>query len=196
MYYLGIDGGLAGYLALIDDKSNVIGSWPMPLDKRRKFDPRGVWDLFQKIEGIAVEQFEDVTVGLEGLLSLPSDTNRTKLLLDKYAENHSKETLAEIYKNLKRTDGRKGSVTMGSNHGALIGCLCAMGWKYVIPSPRSWQSVMWKCCSSKGPAKMKSYEVAQMLWPKEDLCTGKRQGFNDGKVDALCVAEYTRRLLK
>jgi len=191
-YFLVIDPGIKGFLALIDEKSNIIGSWPMPIDKNRKFCAIETWKLLKQIDDIAANEFEEIVCCLEGLLSLPSDTMKVTQLIKQIEENPSKQLFDDVYKELKKTDGRVGTKTMATNWGVLRGQIVALGWRNFTPSPRSWQAVIHKG-QSGATAKIRGYNFCRSLWPDEDLSTGKRRGFNDNKTDSLCIAEYIRR---
>jgi hypothetical protein len=191
MYYLGIDPGIKGALALLSSSGQSVSTHKMPLDKTRKFCPQATWKLIKEIDAIAANDFEEVTACIEGLLSLPSDTNKIAKLFDSYEILPRCCIADEIKKQLKKTDGRVGSVTMGKNFGILIGQIAAIGWRYTITSPRSWQSVIHKGISGKN-TKIKSYNFVKSIFPDVDV-SKRGGGFDDGKADALCIAEYCRR---
>ena len=196
MVTLGIDPGLAGFLILLDGSGQIMSGWKMPLDARRKFDPVALWRVFKEIEEIAAGEFQSVQVALEGLLSLPSDTNKITKLVAEIEKAPTPELFDEVRRELKKTDGRVGTGTMFKNWGMIAGMITAIGWRYIVPSPRTWQKVIHECTSGKQSAKLRTYEAVKALWPNEDWNEGKRRGFNDGKCDAAAIAEYGRRELK
>ena len=185
-----LDPGLTGAIAVLMDDGKLVAVRPMPLDKRRKFSPSDTWDLLSKINAWAKG---DVRCCIEGLLSLPTDTNKVKVLVDKYVEEPTPENLEEINKQLKMVDGRKGSVTMGVNWGILRGQIAALGWPCTVVSPRTWQAEMFKTADGKQTTKLKSYQVCCQLWPDHREEWEKKRGFHDGKTDALLIGEYHRR---
>jgi len=189
--YLGVDPGIKGALALIDAGGQSVSTWKMPLDKARKFCPIETWKLIKEIDLIAADQFEDVVCCIEGLLSLPSDTAKITLLIKMVEKNPTPELFENLYIELKKTDGRVGTKTMGVNFGILIGQIAAVGWRYIVSSPRSWQSIIHK--GIQGPtAKIRSYNFVKSIF--QDVDVSKRSGgFDDGKTDALCIAEFCRR---
>jgi len=191
--YCGLDPGIKGALALLDDNGEVIQTWKMPLDKTRKFCPIETWKLLREIDNIAADQFDSVACCIEGLLSLPSDTAKIKTLFESY-EILPRTCIAEKIKvELSKTDGRVGSVTMGKNFGILIGQIAALGWKYVITPPRSWQSIVHQGIT--GPtAKIRSYNFVKTIFPEIDV-SKRGGGFDDGVTDALCIAYYCRKKL-
>ena len=196
MLILGIDGGLQGFLVLMDTESNILGSWKMPLNKLRKFCPIETWKLLCHIDNIAADQFEDVTVCIEGLLTLPSDANHVTRLLQQIEKTPTPELFEQTYKQLKRVDGRCGVATQNKNWGMLVGQIVAKGWRYLTPSPRQWMSVM-HAGATGATTKIRSYNMCRSLWPNEDLVVNKRNGgFDDNKCDALLISEYARRTFK
>ena len=195
MLTLGIDGGLKGFLALLNTDGKIIGSWKMPLNKVNKFCPIETWKLFCEIDNIAANDFEEIFVCIEGLLCLPSDANQVTKLVQEIEKNPTKELFEQTYKQLRMSDGRVGVATQNKNFGILIGQIVAKGWRYITPSPRQWMSQMHNGIPG-ATTKIRSYNLCRSLWPDEDFTVGKRQGFNDGKCDASIIAEYARRTFK
>jgi len=195
MLILSVDPGLAGHWILADMDSKILGSWKMPLDKNRKFCPIETWKLICEIDNISANDFEDITVCLEGLLSLPSDTNKITLLIKMVEKDPTPELFENLYKELKKTDGRISTKTMSINWGILRGQFVAKGWKCFTPSPRQWQADVYRGIPGAN-AKIRGYNFCRSKWPDEDLTEGKRQGFNNGKTDAMCLNEYLRRQLR
>jgi len=109
--YVGVDPGIKGALALLDDNVEVIQTWKMPLDKARKFCPIETWKVLREIDNIAADRFDSVSCCIEGLLSLPSDTNKITLMIKMVEKNPTPELFENLYQELKKTDGRVGSVT-------------------------------------------------------------------------------------
>jgi len=167
MLIVSVDPGLSGHWILANMDSKILGSWKMPLDKNRKFCPIETWKLICEIDNIAANDFEDVVVCLEGLLSLPSDTMKvTNLVKELEAitkQNDKQVSMPEIqnlfdclYQELRRCDGRVGTKTMATNWGVLRGQIVAKGWKCFTPSPRQWQAEIYR--GIQGPtAKIRGY---------------------------------------
>lgn len=191
--YVGVDPGIKGALALLDDNVEVIQTWKMPLDKARKFCPIETWKVLREIDNIAADRFDSVSCCIEGLLSLPSDTNKITLMIKMVEKNPTPELFENLYQELKKTDGRVGSVTMGKNFGILIGQIAALGWKYVITPPRSWQAIVHQGIT--GPtAKIRSYNFVKTIFPEIDV-SKRGGGFDNDLCDALCIAYYCRKKL-
>ena len=199
---IGVDGGLQGAIVALSDRGQVLSSHRMPLDKTRKFDVLGTYQIFKVLSDSAVDRFDDVSVCLEGLLSLPSDTMKITTMvrrLESIAVDDADETNAlyeAIYVELKKTDGRVGTKTMGVNWGIIKGIVTSFGWPLTEVSPRGWQKYMYETANGKLASKLKSFEVCKQLWPEFDLCRGRKHGFWDGLADAALIAEYLRRKLK
>ncbi len=205
MIFVGCDIGLKGYFAALSDKSDIVWHRPMPLVKN-KFCAHATWDLLQEINDFAVDEFETISIGIERPLSLPSDTNKVRCLVeslevklnlnDGKQREATKEDFEDIYKELSKTDGRAGTLTMGANYGILLGQIAAMSWRYQIIHPRTWQKVVHENTSGKIPAKQRSLNSAKSLWPNESFVLPRCRKVNDGFVDAVLIAEYMRRRLK
>lgn len=93
---------------------------------------------------------------------------------------------------LKRTDGRVGVLNMGTNWGYLVGQIAALGWRYDIIPPRTWQAKMFKGLPS-GTTKDRAHMLCQRLHPGTEFKFGKMtKPYHDGLCDALAMAEFTR----
>jgi len=193
---IGIDPGLQGAIAALSDAGAILSIHKMPLDKARKFDGIALRDILLSLDALALDNFEHVHVCIEGLLSLPSDTNKISLLVDELWTRCEQPVYEEIKRELKRSDGRLGTKTMGVNWGIIKGLVYSMAWPLTEASPRTWQKVMHRTAPTKLTTKLKSYEVCRQLWPDQDVSGGKRRGFHDGICDALLIAEFLRRELK
>lgn len=191
--WIGCDPGLSGYFALLNDDGSIIATRKMPLDANRKFSAIETWGL---IKAIHEWSKGNIYCCIEGLLSLPSDANQVKTLLDYYVKYPTDDNLTAVHKQLKRCDGRLGTKTMSVNWGILIGQFAAVNWPVTIVSPRSWQSQMHSTATGKLTTKQRSYEVCRQLWPDYNYKGSKRKGFDDNLCDALLIAEYLRRKLK
>lgn len=188
-----IDPGLKGAIAVLTNDGQIVAVRDMPLDKNRKFSAINTWQLLRSINDWSNEL---IHCAIEGLLSLPTDTNKVKLALAEYVKDHSEENLKAVNAELSKTDGRCGTKTMGVNYGILLGQIAALGWPCVIYSPRTWQSEQFRSATGKLTTKQKSYEVCCQLWPDKKELWEKSRGFYDGRCDALNIGEYLRRKLK
>lgn len=193
MMYLGIDPGIRGYFVLIDGESNIIKTWKMPLIGG-KITPHSVLGTIKEIRQAGLQTMTNITVGVEKLLTLPSDTNKVMLLVDEIDDamkNNSgirNNIITDIKKQLKKTDGRVGTLTMGINWGYIVAMCVVCGWTYQVYAPRTWQATMHAGQDKKMPAKARSRIAFTQLWPAQE-CK------HDGLIDAALIAEFTRRKL-
>jgi len=198
MMYLGIDGGIKGAMVLIDSDAAILGSWKMPLNAVKKVDPILILKLLGVIEQFSFDRMEDIRVGVERLLSLPSDTNEVGMAVDGLYRAKTPADREGFYDRIKRalkkTDGRVGTMTMGINWGYVVAAIVAKGWRYDTWSPRTWQAEMHRGVDApRSTAKQRSALVASRLWPDEDWRFERMRKPHDGKIDAALIAEYTRR---
>lgn len=80
-------------------------------------------------------------------------------------------------------------IKTGISWGRIVGIAEALQIPYEIVSPQRWQKAILGDVP-KGCSKDMARSMAQRLWPKADL--GKRK--TQDRSDALCLAEYGRRL--
>jgi len=201
-YFLGIDPGLNGGFGIVDENAAVVYFDKMPVTSSKKIAPDLLWDKLTTIE----DEFNDPIVGIEKLLSLPSDTRTTTELVKELQirvetmgainREEIRFIFAQIYAALRKTDGRVGTKTMGINWGYLVGQLAAMRVRFEIMAPRQWQSVVLKHIERSMKPKDRALTGARQLWPKENFIVGKGRTPHDGVVDALLIAEATRRTFK
>jgi len=194
------DPGLAGHWTLMRPNGEIIKDWPMPLDKAKKFCPRETLKLLKEIDNIAANEFEEIFVCIEQLLTLPSDRNQLEVMVsDIEAKSkdgkHDQDAFDRLNKQLKRKDGILGIKTQSVNWGILIGQFVALGWRYVTVAPRTWQNAVWQSGEKRPTAKLKSYDTAKKLFPHINLET-KRGKIKDGLIDSLLIGEYARRTFK
>lgn len=198
--YLGIDPGLNGAFVLVDDEGAVKEMWKMPT-VNKKITAGCVADFVCSI----VQNYPIKMTGIEQLLSLPADTNAIKsAVLDLEKHFFSGETVHVnvvnqqfqwIFKLLKKTDGRVGTMTMGINWGYIVGAIAAVDMPYQVYAPRTWQAAMHKGVMNAGKldAKTRSKWAAKQLWPTVLWVAEGCRKEHDGFIDAALIAEYTRR---
>lgn len=83
---------------------------------------------------------------------------------------------------------RKGSQEYKRQVGKWEGALEVIGISNELVRPQKWQKIILGVIE-KGKTKEKALQYAQKKWPELNL---KKK--DDGIVDALCIAEYTRRV--
>jgi len=99
----------------------------------------------------------------------------------------------------------QGTVSMfrtGEGFGILQGILSAKSYEdesqqldYVIVPPQKWQKDV--CPGAAGESKRRAIKMATTLFPSVSLlATPRSKKPHDGMADALCMAEYARRIYK
>ena len=83
------------------------------------------------------------------------------------------------------------ALKLGTNLGIWVGAVAALGLPYQVETPQAWQAVMLAGLPRKDATKSSSRIAAGRLYPDADL-GGKS---NDGRCDALLIAEFARRQL-
>jgi len=84
--------------------------------------------------------------------------------------------------------------TFGCGWGIVRGICSALHLPYTLVHPATWKKAM---CAGLSKGKDVSIIVAKRLWPDTDLRASSRcKTDHDGMADALCIAEYGRRILK
>jgi hypothetical protein len=88
--------------------------------------------------------------------------------------------------------GATSALTMGQNHGLLVGMLVERGVAFELVNPQRWQRVM---TPGSGDPKCRSVLTCQRLLPRLCLTPGKRTKPHDGLADAALLALYGLREL-
>jgi len=82
----------------------------------------------------------------------------------------------------------------GTGWGLLRGICVGLHLPYTLVHPITWKKVI---CRDMPKGKDVSILIAKRLWPNVSLHpTDRSKKDSDGMADALCIAEYGRRLLK
>lgn len=89
--------------------------------------------------------------------------------------------------------GLSSTFSIGRGFGLWEGILVGLRLPYVVVAPRKWQKEI--CPGKKGESKIKAIEFASRLFPGTPLrVSAKSKKPHTGFADALCLAEYGRRL--
>lgn len=84
--------------------------------------------------------------------------------------------------------------SFGYTCGAIEAGVAAMGWRYNMVRPQTWQKVLHEGVDkSRFDAKQRSLIVAQRLFPKENWIPPRGKKPHDGLIDAALICEYGRR---
>lgn len=121
---------------------------------------------------------------------LTIDENRVRDMLEKYKVGH-------VFIEKAQAMPKQGGVSMfnyGTGWGILRGICVGLHLPYTLLHPRTWKKVM---CHDMPKSKEASIIAAKRLWPNISLLpTPRSKKDSDGMADALCMAEYGRRLLQ
>lgn len=163
--FVGIDVGKLGAIVIINNESSEIVTIPMPMIGKE-----------YNIQKIAFE--------LE--------------YYSKYIKHLCIENVHAV-----QTSGRTGSFEFGFGKGILEGIIVTLKIPYARVSAATWQKEMWTGITKQYVAgtdkkkidtKATSLIAAQRLFPRESfLATEKSKVPHNGIVDALLIADYTRR---
>jgi hypothetical protein len=170
MLHAGIDPGLRGGLAVLEDSGQVVAVVPIPTTLsdtgREQYDLpacRGLFAGFPRVE---------LSVMVEKLQPLPSVFNRKD--------------------GVKQQSGGIANFNRGLSHG-WAWLLTGLGIPYELVPPQTWQRVMLQGIPGTD-TKARSILAAKNLWPRVSLLRSDRSRVeSDGLSDALLLAEYGRR---
>jgi len=163
-YYVGIDPGLKGAIAIIDEKKTVVDLIDMPITTyKAKKKTKNVYDIYA-LKAILqnISELEgQVTVFLEEMQSMPPGIRV------------------------------QASFGLGKCQGIFEMGLTTFELPYELIKPKNWQK-HFNITKSKGDIKTLSFLVARRLFPSAEL-SGPKGGKKDGRSDALLIAEFGRR---
>jgi len=178
----------------------------MPLSPARKIEAATVHQfLFDAVETISIDRFENVRFVIERVITLPSDVEAIEEKLwqiDQFINDsdweQAKCATAECINMAKQRDGRQGVLKIGWNFGIVLGVAASFGWPIDIVPPRTWQKVIHKGIEGRMDTKQRSWTAVTRQWPDAValMKNRSRRGFNDGIADAICIGEYGRRKFK
>lgn len=166
-YYLGIDPGKSGGMAIIDENSQIVETMPTPLIGS-EYDRQEIKSIFKSRE------FH-------------------KVCLEK--------------PNIIFGVGKSAVASLMNCVGLFEGILLGADIPYILVQPKEWQKECWKHVkvqkntNGKGnDTKATSLLAAQNLWSNENfkITPSGKVGtkVHDGIVDAVLLAEYSRRLFR
>lgn len=165
---LGIDPGLDGAFALIRDNGAVEDIWDMPtLELGGKKATKRDYDEHGIASRLRLIAPHIAIAGVERLGAFPGARER--------------QTLGSVATSNFR---------LGLCAGILRGQLAALGIRFELVAPQSWKAAL-----MKGMPKEKSASIlrAKQLFPDAaGMLTRKK---DDGRADAILIAEYVRRML-
>lgn len=180
--YVGIDPGISGGIAAIDELGNVIFALPTPCLKITKkgksksdYDIKGMVDILKSIDVSSSSVCQELTHAMPG-------------------------------------NGGVSMYNFGRGHGIWEGMVCSLGFKQVFCTPQKWKEMYpeiatdklskdqravmsssqissWKR-KAKSDAKKKSINKAKQLFPKSESAMSKIK--HDGIAEALLIANWLR----
>lgn len=159
---LGIDPGITGGLALLDDGGALIWGKRTPViaGKKKDFDPNGMRDLLIRAKQDPRRGYQNLLVGIEKVHTLPSD-------------------------------GRVGAFNFGRGLGLWMGLLSGLGLGYIEITPQRWQSRM-LAGLPKGPhTKASAVRAAQSRFPSiEGMGVKANWGIADAALIAAYTRQH------
>jgi crossover junction endodeoxyribonuclease RuvC len=88
--------------------------------------------------------------------------------------------------------GVSSTFKFGRNFGMLLGVVEALGLPYRLVTPQAWKKVV---LAGTSRDKLAAIEHVHRAYPAIDLTPGRRRTPHDGIADAVCLAEYGRKML-
>lgn len=160
-FFLGIDGGLGGAIALLRDDS-IIKKWITPIydsGEKREYDMRKILDIL--LEAAITAQHND-----EKILYLLEKAQPTPI------------------------GGKMQMFSLGFSFGMFQGILISLRVPFQIVRARDWQKEVLRGLSASD-TKEASILFASRRWPSEDWrATPRCKNLHDGLTDAANIAYY------
>jgi len=162
--YLGIDPGLMGCLAVIENKKVTLIDIPTIIEKkkkngkdkiRRKYDVNALADIFKGFDA------GNTFAVLETVTAMPGQ-------------------------------GVVSMLSIGYGAGLYEGMLAMQRISYVKKHPKAWQKEF-HISSAAGDTKAQGFQIATRLFPGTVL-TSPRGRLLTGRIDSLLICEYCRRM--
>lgn len=177
MYYIGIDGGLDGGIAILKEEK-VFGLYDVPTIKEKLPPTAKSRKKAKKTGGKAKERIRrryNINAVVEIFKALPAG--------DSFA-------LLEVAQAMPK-QGVVSQMSIGIGFGLYQGVLASHYIRYEKISPKRWQ----KEFAISGDTKSKAFQVATRMFPKLELASPGGTILT-GRCDAVLIAEYTRRKYK
>jgi crossover junction endodeoxyribonuclease RuvC len=167
---IGMDPGLSGGLALVDNSGNIVCCQTMPAGETG-------------VSGI------ELTRVLKNYMVLEHQKKRGVGAVD---DGGLRAVVEQV--GCMPGQGVCSVFTFGTGFGILQGVLSALEIPWELVRPQRWQKEVCAGIPGKDPKK-RSLEAARRLWPSRTWLASERcRKPHDGMVDAALIAEYGRRL--
>lgn len=179
MLSIGIDVGIAGGLALLGD--TVASTVEMPIIPGTPSKVKGKRGSPSKLDGQAIrawllssiELFEVPTAG-----ALDRAIRNTVICIEKQ-QAMPKQGLVSTFH-------------LGESYGILQGIAMGLQIPIMLIGPKQWKKVV---LANTQMDKTAAIDYVRNRYPTIDLDVGKRKEiFHDGMADAVCIADYGRRM--
>jgi Holliday junction resolvasome RuvABC endonuclease subunit len=162
--FVGIDPGLTGGIAVIDEKTTPIyvGAFKAVAGEFSAHAFADMLNAIRQVNPVMILSNTRIVVGVEKVHSMPGQ-------------------------------GVSSSFKFGNTYGKIQGVLAAKHIPFELITPQAWTRVM-LAGEPKDDKKNRGKNVAQRLWPELSLRENERcRTVHSGMADALLIAEYLRR---
>lgn len=184
MKFIGIDPGLTGGIATLDESGRVITVFPMPIiqgTKKNYMDTKAVAEYLISLLVEDIPTDEQLFVAIEKQIPIGGMRQKVMILATK--------KIMEV--SIGR--GMASTAYFQQGYGELIGVCTALGIPFITPAPITWKKNVLEGLSWQGN-KAASILYAQNRWPRVSLLpTPRSRKPSDGLSDALCLAEHGRK---
>lgn len=172
MIYIGIDPGLSGGIALLDEQANVITAFPMPIiqGKKNYMDTKAVSEYLKSFDPI------ELFVTIEKQIPIGGKREKVRIL----------RTGKIMEVSIGR--GMASTAYFQQGYGELIGVCTALDHvAFVTRAPVTWKKNVLEGLPWVGN-KAASILYVQNRWPKVNLLpTPRSRKPSDGLADAICL---------
>lgn len=164
--FIGVDPGLKGAIAIIDEN--------------------GYW--------IQIQDTPTITFQKGKKNKTEYNIGEIKRVLFNFIDISSDKTTVFVEKMQSMPPGIRvqASFSLGYCQGLFEGILTALEIPYQLVISKHWQK-HFQITKPKGDKKTQSFQIASRLFPTATL-TGPKGGVKDGRSDALLIAEYGRQV--
>jgi hypothetical protein len=168
MRFIGVDVGISGAVAVLDEKGKIQNLFDMPVIKY------SFSSTSKKFSLVDIQ----------------------KLKMELYPHIFKQTCFAAMERIFTAKGSANGAITSGINYGRVWSALELAGLKInIITSPRMWQKKILETYSNKiayDDTKHASIAIASNIFKVESLIPPRCKTPRDGRADALLIAEYLR----
>lgn len=161
--YVGIDNGISGGLAAVDQDSTIVGLLPMPTRGKAKGNEVNALAVSQWIADLHTEYFPGAEISI--VLETPG----------------------------KFSNGVQAIASMFDSYGALRAVCEVRGYRHHRITPQQWQKAMLPGCKKGDTKPAAIQRAKQLWPDQSWLATERCKTPNLGLIDAALMAEYARR---